>query len=561
MLKKFSFAVTFVSVFAIISVFAMIGAKDVKADAYADLVKRIEALEGRQAGNVTTSARGLKIGFDIRHRFEMWDDRLIGGNGLRAGSHQASGVNQGRRVIPIQNAAIPNSPGERGLREDYEFVLQRVRLSFDADVNKNVRGFIKLQDSRHFGAEGGAPGQGSDTIGNLARTDVLEAYAELRNLSGMLSCTEFRVGRWQMFYGNHRLIGHLNWANEGRAYDGARVRWNNKKNAWVDVFATIIDEKGTTANGGVGGAAGEEDGTAFGGIDEVLYGVYSQFKVYPGNKFEPYVLIRARSAENTQPSAAFGDLGEHRYTVGFRLDGRKVPGLGGLDYTIEPAWQFGTVEGMRAGDYSERNVVAGTANGSTESNAIQAFAIYAGTGYTFNNVWGKPRIGYAYVFASGDDRPNSGSAKTFDHLYPTGHAQLGYMDYAAWQNIEDHQIHFSIKPTKKLIIDIKGHFFDLDEEADRWYNVAGGTGFGGGLGTIRQGADLYTDANGSLRNVDDDLGEEIDVTVKYKMFKNFGVVAGYSHFFAGDFVDDTASGPNSSDDDTNWWYLQTTLKF
>ena len=41
-----------------------------------------------------------------------------------------------------------------------------------------------------------------------------------------------------------RLIGTLGWANQGRSYDGARVRWDNEKH-WVDVFAWQINEKET----------------------------------------------------------------------------------------------------------------------------------------------------------------------------------------------------------------------------------------------------------------------------------------------------------------------------
>ena len=58
--------------------------------------------------------------------------------------------------------------------------------------------------------------------------------------------------------------------------------------------------------------------------------------------------------------------------------------------------------------------------------------------------------------------------------------------------------------------------------------------------------------------MDDELGQEIDVTLKYKMFENFGVVAGYSHFFSGDFIEDTGAG---NDRGVDWFYLQTTVKF
>jgi hypothetical protein len=345
----------------------------------------------------------------------------------------------------------------------------------------------------------------------------------------------------------------LNWANQARSYDGARVRWSNKKNAWIDVFAAQVKE---TVTGGT--AAGTLTTTPNPALtDEVLWGVYSQYKfggALKGNLIEPYLIVRAQSKDRDPSETVVPGPREQRYTAGFRLDGRNISGLGGLDYTLEPAWQFGKVE------YEQVTAVPHLTS-TTSSQPIQAFAVYAGAGYTFKDVAWTPRIGYAYVFASGDERNGIGAAKTFDHIYPTGHAQLGYMDYAAWQNIQDHQIHFSVKPTKKLVIDAKLHFFSLDEEADAWYSVAGGIGAGapGGGGAIRQGADVFVDPKtGLTQSVDDDLGQEIDITVKYKLFKNFGVVAGYSHYFADDFIEDTGAG---LDRGTDWVYLQTTLKF
>jgi hypothetical protein len=131
------------------------------------------------------------------------------------------------------------------------------------------------------------------------------------------------------------------------------------------------------------------------------------------------------------------------------------------------------------------------------------------------------------------------------------------MDMTGWQNIKDHQIHLNLKPTKKLVVDAKLHFMSLDENADALYSVAGGTGYGGGMGVNRWGSDTFTDASGT-HSVDNTLGQEIDLTVKYKLFKNFGVVAGYSHFFADDFIEDTGAG---LDRGVDWAYLQTTVKF
>lgn len=537
--------------------------------AYGDLLARIEALESKPTGNVTApNVRGVKLGMNIRHRFEIRDMMI---RDAQETSNTGATVGELGSVSRLANGTLQRSFGRGtpqgsqhtnvGRDETTEFVLQWARISLDADISKNVRAFIELQDVRTFGEEG-------STVGNLSRTDVQEGYIELRNLgdvSGILENIELRVGRWRAEYGDHRLIGSLPWANQTRAYDGGRLRWDDKKGNWVDLFAWQIDEKESgAANGGFLGVSDNEDDR-----EEIFYGAYGHFKVYDGIVFEPYGLVRSRTSEDHQPADTTLEVnvqgnrvrtpidvstGEVRYTGGFRLDGRKIPGLGGTDFTIEPAWQFGHTEGIRTFDVG--NVARGY--NTNVNNDIQAFAIYAGVGYTFENCPWQPRIGYAYSFASGDKRPGEGAVKTFDHLYPTGHAHNGYMDMVGWQNLRDHQVHLSAKPTKKLVLDAKLHLMSLDEQADNMYGVAGGTGYGGGMDVVRQGSNSWVDGAGNARRVDDSLGQEVDLTVKYQMFSNFTVVGGYSHFWAGDFIEDTGNGVNRAVD---WAYLMTTVAF
>lgn len=585
MAKMRGIFLTFAAMVAFSTVCTLIGTQDAKAQAstgsaYGDLLARIEALESRPTGNVTApNIRGVKLGMNIRHRFEVRDQMITDGTayGLGTVTFDAN-TGQTNRQFGAGETAPNNNVGRN---DTTEFVLQWARISLDADISKNVRAFIELQDARTFGEEGDV-NAGTGTVGNLSRTDVQEGYIELRNLgdiTGLLKNIELRVGRWRAAYGDHRLIGSLPWANQTRAYDGGRLRWDNKKGNWIDLFAWQIEEKesgvangGNADNGGDLGTAGNGGSSVINkDNEEILYGIYSHFKVYDGVVVEPYGIARSRTRENTQPpidglpptNVTTGrGIGEDRYTFGLRFDGRDIPGLGGTDFTIEPAWQFGTTEGIRGasanfiGDVGEAN--RRPVNTSNVSNSIQAFAIYAGVGYTFENCPWQPRIGYAYSFASGDKRPTEGASKTFDHLYPTGHAHNGYMDMVGWQNLRDHQIHLSAKPSKKLVLDAKLHFMSLDEEADSMYGVAGGTGYGGGMQIFRQGSNNWVDGAGNLRDVDNTLGQELDLTVKYQMFENFTVVGGYSHFWADDFIEDTGNGVDRGVD---WAYLMTTVKF
>jgi len=516
--KGKSLYMAFASAFAVSAMCLLVGMQDVKADvgvsggSLSDVLKRIEALESRSGGgNVTApKIRGLKIGGTLRHRFEM--------------QHEFGGSTSA--VLGTSNAKTE------------DFTLQRMRLYFDADVNKNVRAFIKLQDVRTWGIERVAAGNG--TVGNLGRVDLNEGYVELRNLGDLSSVLEnvsVRIGRWQWFYGDHRLIGTLNWANQARSYDGARVRWAKDKN-WVDVFAASVDEFDT----GSDAAAGELLGR--GTQDEVLWGFYSHFKVTDGLAAEPYMLNRFRSRDQDGGDGVLV-AGEQRFTLGARITGKKIPSLPGLDFKLEQAWQFG-----------DTNPVTGI-NAGTDMD-IDAFAGAWGVGYTFSNVAWSPRIGYQFAYASGDDNVTDDDLETFDHLYPTGHARMGYMDFHAWQNIEAHKIEFSCKPTKKLLLKADMWFFEAAEEEDSRFGVVGGLGSSTGGARMGGNATVATNPRTGLPIRDDEFGQELDLVLKYKLFKNFGVVAGYSHYWTDDYIEESRG---DDDTDADWLWLQTTVKF
>jgi hypothetical protein len=167
MMKIRNYFIIAVSVFAITSACALVGVRDVKAQesqSLTDLIKRIEALEAQPSGGGNVSApkiRGLKIGLNIRHRFEVRQ----------------------------------NDAGDRN-NTSTDFTLQRLRLTLDADVNKNVRASLTLQDSRTWGFE-------QDPTGNLERVDLNEGFVELRNLGdfySVLNHVEVKMGRWQQWY-------------------------------------------------------------------------------------------------------------------------------------------------------------------------------------------------------------------------------------------------------------------------------------------------------------------------------------------------------------------------
>jgi hypothetical protein len=75
--------------------------------------------------------------------------------------------------------------------------------------------------------------------------DVHEAYVRLAGPS-------FRadVGRFEMAYGDHLVIGDVGWHETGRSFDGARLRIEpGASGAWIDGFVTQLGEGRGSATG------------------------------------------------------------------------------------------------------------------------------------------------------------------------------------------------------------------------------------------------------------------------------------------------------------------------
>ncbi|MEK7296465.1 MAG: alginate export family protein [Planctomycetota bacterium] len=463
------------------------------------------------AGNVYSEfAKKVKLGGQIRTRAEY-----------------ANGFYQ----TPANNGTLGGSVGlkytdgattkykSKGI-DDY-YVLNQTRLWADADVNEHLRVFIQLQDARTFGAEGTTVGYANSYSEN-AILDLHQGYFDLKKLFDMPLTV--RVGRQEIIWGDHRVIGNFVWSNVGRVFDGGRFMWDTDT-IHAEAFAMKVDEDGYLLNGQ---ASGESDGS--GSSDENIYAAQLAFKkLVPSALLELMYICKSDqddSATNatlvgTANTGAAGDpINIHDF--GARIDG-KVPNLEAIDYTIESHVQVG--------------------NYGTQDQEAWAFAGKAG--YTLKNVAWTPRIGFEYDYASGDSDATDGEHETFDNLYPTNHwaGIYGFADLVSWQNMHDFRGQVKVSPTKKMTAQVDYHYFMLAEEGDGWY-LANAT-----LASA-------TRPSGGYDTRDDELAQEVDLTVSYDLYKNVKILAGYSYFAAGDWIEN-----NIGDTDTNWAYLQTTVTF
>ena len=366
------------------------------------------------------------------------------------------------------------SPADPMGMETFDYTHMRNRLRFDFDVAEDVTAVFEAQDVRTWGEEG-------STTADAEGLDLKRGFIKVDSLIG--DDISGQLGRFVMHYGDQRLIGHLEWVDQGRTFDGFRLSYTPDDDTYVDLFGTRIRDD------------------AIGVVDEQDFvGIYAGInEITPGLSAEGYGLLLLDQMK------AAGEVGVGNtgfVTVGTRLFGNS----GAIDYSGELAYQ----------------------NGDVRDDDLSAYAFAAKAGYTLeDNDW-NPRFGVEVAYASGDDDPTDGDNGTFQTLFPTNHMHYGYADLVAWSNIINFRGSISVQPADRVQVAIDYHHFQLADENGGWFNA------GGGL--IRPGA----------AGADDHLGDEIDLTVKWGITEEVMLQTGWSYFLAGDFVSDTGDDPDAN---------------
>jgi hypothetical protein len=239
------------------------------------------------------------------------------------------------------------------------FVIHRARVSVGLTAG-DWKAYLEPQDVRVWGTE-------ANTAVQEGRLDLHQGYAEY-NASPLLQA---RVGRQEVAYLNHRLIGNLDWVQPGRSFDALRLSGKEQRIQW-DGFAGIVSNqtgKGLKDNG----VAALLLKWSNAGRNTALLAV---------NDWTP-------SAKN------------YRWTFGPYVDGRV---LRHVTYRAEGYYQ----RGHKPGD-----------------DFYKAYMMGAQAGFEPVGVTASPRIGIAYDRVSGKQGKNW---VPFDTLYATNHKFYGFMD-------------------------------------------------------------------------------------------------------------------------------------
>jgi hypothetical protein len=360
---------------------------------------------------------------------------------------------------------------------DYD--LQRIRLGMEIRPTSWVQFFIEMQDARVFGITPALPPYQNTT-------DIRQAYVQFGKAEG--NGFTLQGGRFDMTYGNNRLIGNSWWTNVSRSFDGVRAAYQQGRFR-VDAFATSV----VIVRDGV--------------IDHHLegnnlYGVYATaHDVIPHATLDVYQFWNLRPSFSVQ-NLKSGHLDE--WTTGFRWVGA-LPA--NFDYRTEMAYQLGTLS----------------------VDKIRAWMGHWVVGYTLKEFPTRPRLFVEFDYGSGSNNVKGGYDNTFDPIYPSTHDKLGLADQVGWRNIEDLRFGQEFKLARKWTLATSIHDYWLANAHDALYPTRGSV--------------VASDPKGLSGT---HVGEELDAQLIYTPTRQTQVGFGYGHLFTGEFLKKTTKNVDYS---------------
>jgi hypothetical protein len=407
---------------------------------------------------------------------------------------------------------------------DDTFVLTRFRAGAKWTFTPKLSGYVQMQDARELDSKRtNVPYVNAAEGDDIA--DLRQAYLDVGDPRD--DVVYVRIGRQMLAYGDERLVGGFEWNNFARTFDAAKVVYNAAAlKTTVDFFAGhVVTIEGRNQ--------GDKDKAIFDRPDphDLFAGLYAQNSGFIKNqKTDVYLLYRDKSENgpayrpNTLTRGATGvlpyDIPEKIWTAGFRAQSISIAPLGGFDYVVEAAYQWGK---SRPG---LTPAVVFPPNWYDHS----AYAFHVEVGRSWERSVFFPRVAVEYNEASGDKNPNDTKNDAFLNLFHTNHKFYGYMDLLGWKNMKDLAATVRFKPLaqldsslKKSILRLDYHWLSLKTNQDLWYRANAITA-------------VATPAAAIRATLPKDLGRELDLTWTWSPSPPYEILLGYSYFWTGDYL-------------------------
>lgn len=443
--------------------------------------------------------------------------------GLVLGAIALLNVNMASAQLSLDGEYSPRFELRNGFKkpildgqEPAAFAEHRARITLGYKTEQY--GFkMSLQDVRIWGE-----------TGQINKSDQLlsahEAYGEYYASEK----STFRVGRQEMIYDDHRLIGSLNWAAQARAFDAVRYLYKDSKGNQLDLMASWNQ-------------TGYGDGAA-----EPAKLVGNDYSTTVGAGANPRIfnlaLPKSQLMGYYKKTFSKGDLGVMVLNDIYSSKAADGGIYSDLTVGISPNFKSGDLKYGGQLYYTAGKTETGSTFSEVDLNGYMANLYIQHTGLK-----GAPLLGVDYL--SGDDETTS-EVEGWSPKYGTNHKFYGFMDYFYVGNghgganeLSAGLLDIYLKTTFKL--DEKSkllghlHYFAAPETRT---NVVNTTSYDGGLGT------------------------EIDLVYVRKLAPGVVLKAGYSQMFG---ITETMKQLKFGDPDTSigdmqswgWLMISFTPKF
>jgi hypothetical protein len=435
-------------------------------------------------------------------------------------------------------------------------LLERLRLGLKLGPTDWFIFYAQMEDSRTFfddsnsiATKPAASGSQREFLTNNDPAALRQAYIQFNKAFD--EPLSFQIGRQVLAYGDERLVGAYDWDNNSRVFDATRMRYQTADYA-VDAFAGYL-------------VPHQSDDFDVPETHDLFTGLYATTALVPDVASDYYFFWRSKS--KVDPITSFTNAANQTEgdpapdgdyaTMGTRWKSKPGAFLG-WDFGCEGALQVGTIV----------NPLGGTAtqlSGQTIDTGRQdllAGMSHAEVGYTVKSDW-TPRVFTSFDYGSGSGNPNSGTSNTFQNLYPTNHPLYGIMDRFSLQNMYQATVGVIAKPLDNLTVRLDYHNNWLVSTEDEWRYAnqtpvgpssqsPAGTTTGTGGYAARYAKALKVDPSNYM-------GSEVDLIATYAVNKWCKLQVGGAHFFAGDYIRETA--PTQETDDANFAYSQVQFDF
>jgi hypothetical protein len=379
-----------------------------------------------------------------------------------------------------------------GIGHDDAFLLTRVLFHADLHVTPWLRVFAQGKSSFSLDRELA----GGERKSDVDQIDLQNGFVDLMLPEFGGAHVTLRAGRQELSFGAQRLVSPLDWSNVRRTFDGVSTIVSCDRWQATGFWTRPVRVNRYDANDW--------------GMNDDFYGIYATGLVGSADvRTDLYWLgIDRRS------STVNGTTGsEERQTLGGRVFST-IPNTP-LDVEVEGAYQFGEI-------------------GSSD---ISAYMVASQLGWWLETLRMSPRFFVGFDWASGDRTPG-GDVETFDQLFPLQHQYYGFIDAIARKNAVDGQIGVVLRPYPGTTASLSSHHFWRADDDDALYDASGAVSRPGSAGSSNW------------------LGVEVDLLVRHQLDVHTALIAGYSHFFAGEFLAEAGRG---RDVDFGYFILQYTF--